>query len=136
MSRTTPSVINAVTPRFTMREQRMSPKMPASVTPIASTTAMQPAGMASIAARVEIGEPQEAGVARSSRAGTKRKVKARPTRRGPPVRKGRAQRIQTLRKPFLSSTVVKVAVVTPERIRTISWSSGSGSIPIDFPFSR
>ena len=41
-----------------MRAQRMSPKMPASVTPIASTTAMQPAGIASIAARVEIGDDQ------------------------------------------------------------------------------
>lgn len=30
-------------------------------------------------ARVEIGAPHEAGVARSSRAGTKRSVKARPT---------------------------------------------------------
>jgi methylase of polypeptide subunit release factors len=32
--------------------------MPASVTPIASTTATQPSGIASIAARVEIGETQ------------------------------------------------------------------------------
>ncbi len=55
--------------------------MPASVTPIASTTATTPAGMASITARVEIGRPQEAGVARSSHAGTKRSVKAQPTRR-------------------------------------------------------
>ena len=56
--------------------------MPASVTPMASTTAMQPAGMASIAVRVEIGDDQDSGVARSSRAGTKRSVKAGPTRRG------------------------------------------------------
>ena len=56
--------------------------MPASVTPMASTTATHPSGMASMAARVEIGEAQEAGVARSSRAGTKRSVKARPTTRG------------------------------------------------------
>ena len=34
------------TPRFCMRAHRMSPKMPASVTPMASTTAMHPAGMA------------------------------------------------------------------------------------------
>ncbi len=39
-----------------MRAQRISPKMPASVMPIASTTAMQPCGMSSMAARVEIGE--------------------------------------------------------------------------------
>jgi hypothetical protein len=45
--------------RFAMRAQRMSPKMPASVTPIASATAMQPSGIASIAARVEIGEDQD-----------------------------------------------------------------------------
>jgi hypothetical protein len=59
----------------------MSPKMPASVTPIASTTAMHPSGIASMAARVEIGDDQLAGVARSSRAGTKRSVKARPDER-------------------------------------------------------
>jgi hypothetical protein len=51
---------------------------PCVVTPMASTTAMHPAGMASIAVRVETGEAQAAGVARSSRAGTKRSVKARP----------------------------------------------------------
>ena len=64
-----------------MRAQRISPKMPASVTPMASATAMSPSAMASIAARVEMGEAQLAGVARSSRAGTKRKVKAGPTTR-------------------------------------------------------
>src|SRR3712207_790247 len=52
-SRTTPSVTSAATPFFAMRAQRMSPKMPASAQPIASTTATQPSGMASIAARVE-----------------------------------------------------------------------------------
>ncbi len=93
----------------------MSPKMPASVTPIASTTATQPSGIASIAARVEIGDAQEAGVARSSRAGTKRSVNARPTMRGCSGRNGLAPRIQTLRRPFLSSTVVRVAVVTPSQ---------------------
>src|SRR5262249_21833704 len=94
-----------------MRAQRMSPKIPASVMPMASTTAMQPAGIASIAVRVEIGDDQDSGVARSSRAGTKRKVKAGPTRRGIPGFSGRAPRIQTFRRPFLSSTVVIVAVV-------------------------
>jgi hypothetical protein len=59
----------------------MSPKMPASVTPNASAIAMQPAGMASIAARVDVGDAQDAGVARSSRAGTKRSVKAGPATR-------------------------------------------------------
>ena len=81
-SRTTPSVTRPATPRFCMREHRMSPKMPASVTPIASTTTMQPAGMSSIAPRVERGFAHDAGVARSSRAGTKRIVNASPTRRG------------------------------------------------------
>ena len=85
ISRTTPSVTSAATPRLTMRAQRMSPKMPASVTPMASTTAMQPSGMASIAVRVEIGDDQDSGVARSSRAGTKRSVKAGPTSRGCPA---------------------------------------------------
>src|SRR5215467_403870 len=94
----------------------MSPKMPASVMPMASTTAMQPAGIASIAVRVEIGDDQDSGVARSSRAGTKRRVKAGPTRRGIPGFSGRAPRIQTFRRPFLSSTVVIVAVVILDRV--------------------
>jgi len=55
--------------------------MPASITLIASATAMQPSGMASMAVRVERGEDQLSGVAKSSRAGTKRSVKAGPTRR-------------------------------------------------------
>ena len=81
-SRTTPSVISAVTPRFTIRAHKMSPKIPASCTPIESTTAIQPAGISSIAARVEMGEAHDSGVAKSSRAGTKRKVNALPTKRG------------------------------------------------------
>ena len=60
-----------------MRAQRMSPKMPASTTPIALATTRHPGGMSSIATRVERGEDQASGVARSSRAGMKRKVKAR-----------------------------------------------------------
>src|SRR5690606_27897540 len=58
------------------------------------------------------GDAHDSGVARSSRAGTKRSVKARPTRRGVPSRSGFGPRIQTLRKPFFSSTVVMVAVAT------------------------
>src|SRR5271170_2120976 len=115
-SRTTPSVINAVTPRLTMRAHKISPKMPASVIAMASTTAIQPVGMASIAVRVEIGDDQDSGVARSSRAGTKRRVKAGPTSRFCPGRSGREPRNQTFRRPFLSRTVVMVAVVTFERV--------------------
>ena len=44
-------------------------------------TAITPAGMSSMAARVERGLPQLSGVARSSRIGTKRIVKASPTTR-------------------------------------------------------
>jgi hypothetical protein len=83
---------------------------------MASTTAMQPSGMASIAVRVEIGDDQDSGVARSSRAGTKRSVKAGPTSRGCPGRSGREPRIQTFRNPFLSRTVVMVAVETWDRV--------------------
>src|SRR5204863_4615479 len=72
--------------------------------------------MASIAVRVEIGEDQDSGVARSSRAGTKRSVKAEPTSRGCPGRSGREPRIQTFRRPFLRRTVVMVPVDTCERI--------------------
>src|SRR5271169_4281486 len=115
-SRTTPSVISAATPRLTIRAHKISPKMPASVMPMASTTAMQPAGIASIAVRVEIGDDHDSGVARSSRAGTKRKVKAGPTSRGCPGRSGLVPRIQTFRSPFLSRTVVMVAVDTRESV--------------------
>ena len=87
--------------------------MPASATPAASATATHPAGIASIAARVETGEAQEAGSPRSSRAGTKRSVKAGPTTRAGGTRIGRAWRIQTLRRPLFRSTVVSVAVETP-----------------------
>jgi hypothetical protein len=72
--------------------------------------------MASIAVRVEIGEDQDSGVARSSRAGTNRRVKAGPTSRGCPGRSGRKPRIQTFRRPFLSRTVVMVAVDTRDRV--------------------
>ena len=78
---------------------------------MASITAMQPSGISSIAARVERGEDQEAGVARSSRAGTKRSVKARPAIRFCPSASGIGPFIQALRMPFFSSTVVMVAVV-------------------------
>ena len=98
---------------------------------MASTTAMQPFGMASIAVRVEIGDDQDSGVARSSRAGTKRSVKAGPTSRGCPGRSGLVPRIQMFRRPFLSSTVVMVAVDTPDRVARASgdrdiWNAGSG----------
>ena len=100
--------------------------MPASVQPMAPTTAMQPSGMASIAARVEMGEPHEAGVARSSRAGTNRKVKARPAMRGKPGASGSVPRSQTLRRPCLSSTVVSVAVEMPSRVCRVAASRGAG----------
>ena len=93
--------------------------MPASVTPMASATAMTPSSIASMAARVEMGEAQLAGVARSSRAGTKRKVKAVPATRFWPGCLGKAPRSQTLRRPFLSSTVVRVAVEIPVRISLV-----------------
>jgi hypothetical protein len=123
-SRTAPSVTRAATPRLIMRAHRMSPKMPASPLPIASTTTRQPSGMASMAARVEICAPHDSGVARSSRPGTKRSVKARPMMRPWPERRGPAPRIHTLRRPFFSSTVVSVAVVTPDSAYTMSASSG------------
>ena len=121
-SRTTPSVTMAATFFLAMRAHRMSPKTPASCTPIASMTAITPSGMASMAARVEIGLPQDSGVARSSRAGTKRSVKAGPTRRGWPVRIGFAPRIQTFRSPFFSRTVVIVAVETVFNV-AMAWAS-------------
>jgi hypothetical protein len=112
-----------------MRAHRMSPKMPASVTPMASTTAMQPAGICSTATRVERGEDQACGLERSSRAGMKRIVKARPATRpcfGP---SGAGPRSQTLRKPFLKRMVLMVAVVmahsacTTSGARERSWVS-------------
>src|SRR4030088_945946 len=113
-----------------MRAHRMSPKMPASVVPMASTTAMQPSGMASIAVRVEIGDDHDSGVARSSRTGTKRNVKADPTSRFCPGRSGRAPRIQTFLRPFLRRTVVIVAVDTPDRVLI---ASGVRDIELEAP---
>ena len=89
--------------------------MPAPGTPMASATTMTPSGMASMAPRVEIGFDQLSGVARSSRAGTKRSVKAGPISRSPPGTSGFGPFIQQRLMPFLSSMVVMVAVVTLRR---------------------
>src|SRR5271169_1098322 len=115
-SRITPSVTSAATLRFFMRAQRISPNMPALGTPMASATAMTPSGISSIAARVDIGCAQLSGVARSSRTGTKRKVKAGPTMRPPLGTSGFGPFIQQRRMPFFRSIVVIVAVVTLRRI--------------------
>src|ERR1700736_2115644 len=97
--------------------------MPASVIPIASTTATQPPGIASIAARLDRGDDQDSGVARSSRIGTKRRVKAAPTIRDKPERNGRQPRNQTLRRPLFNKIVVILAVDTAKRVCTMSRSS-------------
>src|SRR5690349_1050378 len=94
----------------------MSPKMPAPVTPMASATTTQFSGMASMAERVEMGFDQLSGVARSSRTGTKRSVKARPATRLPEKPSGMAPAIQEWRMPFFKSMVVMVPVVTFLRI--------------------
>ena len=106
----------------------MSPKMPASVIRIASTTAIHPSGISSIAARVERGDDHDSGVARSSRAGTNRIVNAGPTTRGWFGVRGRVPRIQMLRSPFLSRMVVIVAVDTFERV-SIAFASNAILIP-------
>jgi hypothetical protein len=80
--------------------------------------------MASIAVRVEIGDDQDSGVARSSRDGTKRNVNAGPTNRFCPGRSGRVPRIQTFLKPFFNRTVVMVAVETRERVASASGVKG------------
>ena len=99
-----------------MRMVRMSPKIPAEATPIASATAMQPSGISSIAPLVEIGFAQLSGVARSSRTGTKRSVNAGPTRRVPSATSGLGPCIQQRRMPFFNSIVVMVAVVIARRV--------------------
>ena len=65
-----------------------------------------------MAPRVEIGFDQLSGVARSSRTGIKRMVKAGPTMRRPLPDSGIGPCIQQRRMPFLSSMVVMVPVVT------------------------
>ncbi len=90
---------------------------------MASAMTTQPSGMASIAERVEIGFDQLAGVARSSRTGTKRSVKAGPTTRLPEKPNGMAPFIQEWRMPFFSSIVVMVPVVM---LRSLSISGGHG----------
>jgi hypothetical protein len=72
---------------------------------------------------VEIGDDHDSGVARSSRAGTNRKVNARPTSFDWPGRSGRVPRIQTFRRPFLSKTVVMVAVEVFESAVVMSLSA-------------
>src|SRR5450631_2246370 len=119
LSRITPSVISALTPRLTMRMHKMSPKMPAPSTPMASATTTQFSGMASMALRVEIGFDQLSGVARSSRTGTKRSVKAGPTTRLPENPNGMAPAIQERRMPFFSSMVVMVPVVTLASVSSV-----------------
>jgi hypothetical protein len=89
----------------------MSPKMPAEAIPMASATAMHPSGISSIAPLVEIGFAQLSGVAKSSRTGTKRSVKAGPARRVPSAMSGFGPFIQQRRMPFFNSIVVMVAVV-------------------------
>ena len=116
-----------------MRAHSMSPNTPASVTPLASTTATEPAGIASMAARVEIGAPHDAGVAKSSRAGTNLKVKAGPTIRPNPDRRGAVPRIQTFRRPFLRRTVVSVAV---EIVSSALCLAGSSGIFVFAPVTR
>jgi hypothetical protein len=74
--------------------------------------AITPSGMASIAARVEIGLAQLSGVAKSSRTGTKRSVNAGPTMRSPPKTSGFGPLIQQRLMPFFKSIVVIVAVGT------------------------
>jgi hypothetical protein len=69
-----------------------------------------------MAARVEIGLAQLSGVAKSSRTGTKRKVKAGPTMRSPVGVSGFGPFIQQRRIPFFRSIVVIVAVVTLRKI--------------------
>src|ERR1700730_7405363 len=73
-----------------------------------------------MAARVEIGLPQLSGVARSSRAGTKRSVNAGPINRGPPGTSGLGPCIQHRLMPFLSNMVVMVAVVTLRRTSNVA----------------
>src|ERR1022692_1414023 len=119
LSRITPSVISALTQRLTMRMHKMSPKMPAPSTPMASATTTQFSGMASIALRVEIGFDQLSGVARSSRTGTKRSVKAGPTTRLPEKPNGMAPAIHERRMPFFSSMVVMVPVVTLASVSSV-----------------
>ena len=65
---------------------------------------------------MEIGFDQLSGVARSSRTGTKRSVKAGPTTRLPENPNGMAPAIQERRMPFFSSMVVMVPVVTFLRV--------------------
>ncbi len=109
-----------------MRMHKMSPKMPAPVTPMASATTTQFSGMASIAPRVEIGFDQLSGVARSSRTGTKRNVKAGPTTRLPEKPNGMAPAIQEWRMPFFRSMVVMVPVVTLRSVSSVAVMASSG----------
>src|SRR4029077_20948287 len=132
-SRSTPSVTSAATLRFFIRAQRMSPKIPALGTPIASATATTPSGMSSIAARVEIGLDQLSGVAKSSRTGTNRSGNAWPQIRSPPRTSGFGPLIQQRRMPFFSNMVVTVAVVN---LRRMSNKAALIFAPVAYPLGR
>src|ERR1022692_505102 len=93
---------------------------------MASATTTQFSGMASIALRVEIGFDQLSGVAKSSRTGTKRSVKAGPTTRFPEKPNGMAPAIQERRIPFFSSMVVMVPVVTLRSVSSVDVIDSSG----------
>jgi hypothetical protein len=86
---------------------------------MASATTTQFSGMASIAERVEIGFDQLSGVARSSRTGTKRSVKALPTTRLPEAPNGMAPAIHEWRMPFFNNIVVIVPVVTFANVSSV-----------------
>jgi hypothetical protein len=77
-SRIAPSVTRPARPRICILAQMMSPKTPADRTPIASTTTTAPDGIFSITARGDVGPLTAAAAGISSRAGTKRMVKAGP----------------------------------------------------------
>src|SRR5260370_4851222 len=98
----------------------MSAKVPGVSTRMGAATAITPSGMASMAARVDIGLPQLSGVDRSSRAGTKRRVNGGPIKRGPPGTSGFGPCIQHRLMLFLSNMVVMVAVVTLRRTSNVA----------------
>ena len=125
LSRMTPSVTSAVTPRLTMRMHKMSPKMPAPVTPMASATTTQASGMASMAARVEIGFDQfRRRQVLAHRHEAQREGLAHHALAGKPS--GMAPAIQERRMPFFNSMVVMVPVVMVLRASRTDMRNPSG----------
>src|SRR5262245_33521503 len=120
VSRTAPSVTRPTAPSWIARIAKMSPIVPASVSLRASITSTSPGCSDSIAARCVLSRGAYVST-RSSRTGTNRNVRARPTIRCPGLI-GDNPDMNVVRTPRLCNIAVSVAVATDASLRLVSAS--------------